>query len=116
MPAKRGKNKKHALLFIDLDYFKNINDSLGHPFGDKVLSDTAAHLKKLFGDNEIVGRFGGDEFLVLLRNVTKDQAQAKAETVLKTIPLEIEHQGTLLSMTCSIGIAMYNNADKSYDE
>ncbi len=108
--------KTHALFFIDLDCFKNVNDTMGHPFGDKVLKCMAERIGKVFSNEDIIGRFGGDEFLVLLRDVTLIQARQKAMTVLQALPCEIEENGVKVCVTCSIGIAMHVGGDKSFDE
>lgn len=64
---------KHALMIIDLDGFKAINDNFGHLFGDAVISDLATSIKKSFPASDIIGRVGGDEFVVLVKNVTKGE-------------------------------------------
>ena len=63
--ATGAKGRQHALLFIDLDQFKKVNDTLGHPFGDSLLCEASKRLQALFDSNSIVARFGGDEFVVL---------------------------------------------------
>ncbi len=57
----------HAFLIVDIDNFKSVNDNLGHVFGDKVLFEVSKHLKPIFRKDDIVGRIGGDEFIVFLK-------------------------------------------------
>ncbi len=68
--AQRG-NTRAAILFIDLDYFKNINDLLGHTIGDQLLREVAQRLNRCVRDTDAVSRQGGDEFMVLLQGLTK---------------------------------------------
>lgn len=113
-----GKNHdKHALLFIDLDYFKLVNDNLGHPFGDRILKETAKKLKTLFRESDIVGRFGGDEFLVLLRNVSsKKDIEIKSQRVLDELPFCYMENDFEICVTCSIGIATCDGRRKTFDQ
>ncbi|UDN56588.1 GGDEF domain-containing protein [Clostridioides sp. ES-S-0010-02] len=72
----------HAFLIIDIDNFKSINDNLGHVFGDKVLYEVSKQLKPIFRNNDIVGRIGGDEFIVFLKNIQSfENAKSKAEKI-----------------------------------
>lgn len=97
-----------ALLFIDLDHFKNVNDSLGHEIGDHLLVQVASRLKTTLGEHDIVSRQGGDEFVVLLtRNQSESLVARQIEAILASFstPFIIaEHE---LSITASIGVAMY---------
>lgn len=67
--ASGTQNEKHAFLIVDIDDFKGVNDTLGHHFGDMVLTDISGKISKLFTKRDIVGRIGGDEFVIFLRNV-----------------------------------------------
>lgn len=69
---EEGSGKQHALFIIDVDNFKAVNDNLGHLFGDGVLSDIAGTLVKLFNPRDLVGRIGGDEFMVLMKDLSDD--------------------------------------------
>lgn len=64
-----GKAGKHVFFIIDLDYFKQINDNFGHAFGDAVLSQISAKVKTMFRDDDILGRIGGDEFVIFMKNI-----------------------------------------------
>ncbi len=109
-------NSKLAVIFIDLDNFKTINDTLGHPIGDALLKAVAARLCKCLRDTDTLSRQGGDEFLILLTGVHDPESITVAvEKLLKglTAPFEIEnHQ---LSTSISIGIAVYPDDCKDFD-
>lgn len=102
------KSAKHALMIIDIDGFKAINDNFGHLFGDAVISDLAATIKGKFRDSDIVGRVGGDEFIVLLQNITEpaflhQKAQALLDSLRRSYPTDY----TEYKVSGSIGIAIY---------
>lgn len=105
--AKR-RRKKLAVLFLDLDRFKHINDSLGHGIGDRVLQSVAERLRQCVRTTDTVSRQGGDEFVVLLSEVRKLQdAAVCAEKILAALsePFMIDHH--TLYLTTSIGISTY---------
>ncbi len=119
--AEEGKDKKHAFLMIDIDYFKNLNDTLGHVFGDKVLKDVTAKIASLFRKEDIIGRIGGDEFCALLKNITcEDYAKAKAKELCKKIYCTYKDEENTNATACiisiSIGIAIYNKHGHTYEE
>lgn len=104
----RGSGDRFAVLFIDLDGFKVINDSLGHDVGDKVLIEIAARLSEVHRDEDMLSRFGGDEFLVLVDRVGgRADAAAVAHKMLEAIerPLQIGSMSAQLSG--SVGVAMF---------
>lgn len=105
--ARRYRDKV-ALLFIDLDEFKLVNDSLGHSVGDLVLQQVAERLVRCSRKCDTVARLGGDEFAIVLGSVndTTDVAIA-ADRINRTIATEFEISGTSLSSSCSIGISVY---------
>lgn len=105
--AKRNKDKV-AVLFLDLDDFKKVNDTLGHEFGDKLLIEAAARLTKVIRKSDTVGRLGGDEFIILLKGLTSaEHVQPVADNLINEFrrPFVIENRELLL--TSSIGIALY---------
>lgn len=106
---KAQQQKEHlAILFLDLDRFKNINDSLGHASGDWVLQTVAARLRGCIGDANLIARIGGDEFTVLLEGITgKDAAETLAKAILTELERPVTLDGHELRLTTSIGIAMY---------
>jgi diguanylate cyclase (GGDEF)-like protein/PAS domain S-box-containing protein len=105
--ARRQKDKV-ALLFLDLDRFKDINDSLGHSLGDLLLQEVAERLKRWGREQDTVARLGGDEFLITLTQVTDvpDVAVA-AERLMDAMTAEFIIQGHSLSVSCSIGISIF---------
>lgn len=106
----RNNNEFHfAILFIDLDGFKPINDGLGHKAGDAVLIEVAKRLQTCLRKGDIVGRYGGDEFTLLVNNVTgKADAIRVAERVLRKLPEPID-VGRPVQVGGSIGIALSTN-------
>jgi diguanylate cyclase (GGDEF)-like protein/PAS domain S-box-containing protein len=113
--ARRQKDKV-ALLFLDLDGFKNINDSLGHSVGDLLLQEVAERLKTWGREQDTVARLGGDEFLIMLTNVTDvPDAAVAAERLMDAMTAEFVVQGHLLKVSCSIGISIFPEHGKDCD-
>ena len=104
--ARRSKSQL-ALMFIDVDRFKDINDTLGHSIGDAFLIEIAKRLQLVLREEDIASRLGGDEFILMLPNNGADGAARVAEKVLEVIsqPYQIEQYD--LAVTASIGIALY---------
>jgi diguanylate cyclase (GGDEF)-like protein/PAS domain S-box-containing protein len=105
--AKRNRDKT-AVLFLDLDDFKTVNDSLGHEAGDKLLIEAANRLRSAVREEDTVGRLGGDEFIVLLRALSEDEQSLKVTEHLLDLfrePFTIDNRELVL--TVSIGIAIY---------
>lgn len=101
--------EKAALIFFDLDDFKLINDTYGHQAGDEVILSVAKHLKTVFRRQDILARFGGDEFVVLMRNV-----QDKV-TVVEKVQRLIEQHDNVLGVTKSVGVSFYPDSAKEYE-
>lgn len=100
--------RSFAVMFIDLDKFKSINDTYGHGIGDKVLQKVAARLQTCVRDEDTVSRVGGDEFLCLLMEVDEDANVAKiADSMIEKISETCELNDIKLSVKPSIGIAIY---------
>ena len=103
--ARRGAT---AVLFIDLDRFKVINDSLGHGVGDLLLKAVGQRLQKVIGRQEVVGRLGGDEFLIIIPDLKETQdAAILSQAVLDALAPAFDIKGRVLFVTPSIGIALY---------
>ena len=97
-----------AVLFIDIDNFKSINDSYGHGLGDKVLLMMANRLQSFIRDEDTVSRWGGDEFVCLLLEVKQEADVTRlAEKMVNRIAAACEFNGIVLSIRASIGIAIY---------
>jgi len=104
----RRERQRLAVLYIDLDRFKQVNDSLGHDMGDQLLREAARRLTSCVRASDTVGRVGGDEFVVLLRGMDRpEHATAVAEKILSCMDGAFELAGQPLEMCCSIGIACY---------
>ncbi len=106
--AKRSR-QHYAVMFIDLDRFKLINDSLGHHVGDLLLQIIAVRLKNCLRESDIVSRFGGDEFVVMLPEIEDIEHISKiAEKIITSIEQPFENlDGNDIQTSCSIGIAIY---------
>jgi len=104
----RRYNRNFAVLFIDLDRFKNINDTLGHEAGDRLLQEMGARLTQTVRASDVVARLGGDEFVVLVQEVSEaKQVEAVARKVLFTLVKPMVVQGQECRVTASIGICMF---------
>jgi diguanylate cyclase (GGDEF)-like protein len=106
--AAEVSQNSFAVLFLDLNKFKNINDSLGHDIGDQLLVVAAERLTKAIGPNDIACRLGGDEFILLLPDITNPAAAGEtAENVCKAFTKPISVNNNELLITVSIGISIY---------
>ena len=103
--ACAANGTRSAVCFVDLDQFKYINDTCGHPAGDQLLRLAAQQLRDSVRSDDFVARFGGDEFVILLRNVSRPQARSIADKVLAQMR-SISHveQGHVFHLQCSIGV------------
>jgi diguanylate cyclase (GGDEF)-like protein/PAS domain S-box-containing protein len=104
------KRSRLAFMFIDLDRFKTINDSLGHDVGDELLKRVAARLSACVRASDTVARLGGDEFAVILENLPDDAhegAQSVAEKMISSLAAPIMINGQHLNTSCSIGIGVF---------
>ena len=104
-----------GVLFIDIDNFKEINDQNGHEFGDEFLRHVARNLQKVFKDHHLVGRMGGDEFLVVMRDVTKPIFTQAATKLLKAINTPFQYKGRTIIGSISVGIHLGTGQDKPED-
>lgn len=95
------------LMFIDLDDFKKINDSMGHAAGDRLLVMVASRMRQLIEEDEVLARYGGDEFLILLHNKPDERVQALADSVLSALRLPFALDGGTFYISGSVGIARY---------
>jgi len=101
------KDQMHALLMIDCDDFKSVNDNFGHAVGDEVIKYFASVLKRTFRDSDIKGRFGGDEFMVFMKNTTKDATTLRANQLNEAIRKPYLKDGKEINISCSIGVAYF---------
>ena len=106
-----------ALLYIDLDQFKYINDTLGHAAGDRLLIEFSALLKSHLREGDLLSRFGGDEFTVLLYNVDEAAAVKVADNLRLTVErYRFLEQGNVYNVSCSLGVSLIDNTTQSVDE
>ena len=112
MAARTGE--RVAVLFLDLDRFKMVNDTLGHSVGDALLVELGKRLRGSLRESDIVARMGGDEFILVLRHMTcREDATHKANQILNAIHPPFELEGHELHVTASIGISMFPDDGKT---
>ncbi|MBZ9691980.1 EAL domain-containing protein [Clostridium sp. M14] len=112
-----AKEKYHALMIIDIDNFKSVNDNLGHMFGDSVLSEVSSSIKKVFKESDIVGRIGGDEFIIFIKNISSYEVISQKANDLCTVFKSIyTGENNDFKISCSIGISIYPTHGITYDE
>ncbi|MFW0755531.1 putative bifunctional diguanylate cyclase/phosphodiesterase [Pseudomonas sp. H11T01] len=108
---------KLAVLFLDIDHFKRINDSLGHDAGDELLKVLACHIKSTTrSHDDVVARFGGDEFCILISLHEHDEARHMAQRIMQKMKEPIELSGRRMVMTTSIGISVFPDDGKTCEE
>ena len=107
LKEKSAGKKMEALFLLDLDYFKQINDTFGHQTGDRVLCDVAEKLRLSLRSNDLIGRLGGDEFIVFVRGAdNEDGFRRCAEKLNSVLMKKYEENGKEVSISASIGIAV----------
>ena len=112
-----GKHGKHAMLMIDIDDFKGINDDHGHRVGDSVISALGVELNHIFRASDIKGRIGGDEFMILMKDIEGiDLIVNKAEAIGQIFMNSEVDENKKIAVTASIGIAIYDKDGSTYEE
>jgi len=115
--AGREENSLAAMLILDLDNFKAINDSYGHLYGDSVLSQIGSKLRQMFRSQDIIGRIGGDEFLIFLQNIpSEDLVYSRCELILDTFRRLFKELAPNANASCSIGVAMVPTHGTGFNE
>ncbi|MNW39512.1 Cyclic di-GMP phosphodiesterase Gmr [compost metagenome] len=104
------KKENLALLSLDLDQFKEVNDTYGHQAGDQLLREISKHLKQVTNKNQLAYRMGGDEFLFIMKNFDANKVEILAGLILDNISRPYYIQGRDISVTGSIGISMSQGA------
>lgn len=107
----QAADRHHACLFLDLDNFKLVNDCYGHEAGDKLLQDVTGILVDNFRKTDVIGRFGGDEFIVWMNGTSLENAQKKAEKLVR----QLRNLGGI-AVSASVGLAAYPDHGGSYGE
>lgn len=105
-----------ALFVVDIDHFKEANDIHGHQFGDLVLQRFAERLQEIFVTDDIIGRFGGDEFVVLLKNVDGAEIVTDRARAITSMASGLKFTGKELKLSASVGVAVFSGAGKNYAE
>lgn len=104
-----------SILMIDIDYFKSVNDNFGHDAGDKVLKELSASIKRNIRGSDFVGRWGGEEFIVILPETDIISASMVAEKLRKVVEsMDVENGNDFIKITISIGVAEYNGIGDMY--
>ncbi|WP_054343316.1 GGDEF domain-containing protein [Neptunomonas antarctica] len=111
----RRKNLNPSILFIDLDGFKEVNDTHGHSVGDQALIHFAKKTKALLRESDIFGRLGGDEFLILIEDSTQEGAHNLASKILSNLETPFISKNSFSQLSASIGIAIYKNHAETLD-
>ncbi|MHC6224396.1 putative bifunctional diguanylate cyclase/phosphodiesterase [Pseudomonas sp. X10] len=105
-----------AVMFLDIDHFKRINDSLGHAAGDELLKVIAGHIKAATRSQDVVARFGGDEFCILTSLNNRDEARHLAQRIMQRMKDPIHLAGRRMVMTTSIGISIFPDDGRTSEE
>lgn len=112
-----AKNNRVTIVILDVDHFKTINDTYGHLYGDKVLSRIGNKLKDIVGEEGVVGRIGGDEFMIVLNGINDDQILRSMLRAIRTqIKWEFSGDFEDFLITCSLGAAICPNNGKEFEE
>ena len=105
-----------GLIYLDLDHFKNVNDSLGHPIGDKLLVEVAHRLRESVREIDTVSRIGGDEFVILVNEIRSYENIAEiSRKILEKLSIPFNVDNIQLNVTCSIGACLYPNDGEDFD-
>ncbi len=104
-----------ALLFVDIDNFKYVNDTMGHAFGDRLIQHAGQRLEEIIGERGGIYRFGGDEFIVLLA-MSREEADEAAAEILSAFKETVDVDGSLLRISMSIGMSLYPEHGKDIEE
>lgn len=113
--SEKDRNRNAVLIMLDLDNFKEINDRFGHPVGDEILCEAAQKLRKCFRAEDIVGRLGGDEYIVFLRNMPhKSDIHPVLKRLVRELTIVRKKEGESITVTSSVGAAFCG--DQSYEE
>lgn len=113
--SKRN-NSIGALMFLDLDHFKSINDTFGHQVGDQLLIEISKRLKECVRESDTVARLAGDEFTIILPQITRSEdAAIVADNIINSIIKEYTLSGNKIRVTCSVGISIFPNDGNTSD-
>ena len=114
--VEKNSTENACFIFIDMDHFKSINDRFGHSVGDHVIKDTAKKIQLLFANFDLVGRFGGDEFCVFMKEIPRDTLIDRLKFAVKKMEQEYSFDGGVVKLSASIGAAYCKKSDVGYKE
>lgn len=110
------KEKRIVIAILDVDHFKSVNDTFGHLYGDKVLARVGGRLKEIVGEDGVIGRIGGDEFMIVFNGLDEDQVLRGMLRAIRTqIKWEFAEDFENLSITCSIGASIFPVNGRDYE-
>ena len=112
--VKGYENNPCAFLLIDIDNFKNVNDTLGHAAGDEVIREISHRIISLFRTDDILGRIGGDEFVVFMKHTPKEAAERKALLVCENLRMDIGNDKESVHVSATVGIALAPDDGKDF--
>lgn len=113
----KHRDKAHMLLMVDIDDFKKVNDNYGHQSGDEILMYAIRNLREYYKDGEIIGRVGGDEFVVFIGNVeNKQRLIEKAQKLKELLQTPYRNGAVEIPISASLGVSMYPTDGKTYEE
>lgn len=116
LSEERSRNANHAMIVLDLDNFKEINDYFGHLYGDALLLEISNRIKSLFRASDIVGRIGGDEFMIFMKNIKNvDIVYKKIGDLCNLVNENYSYFNTDLAITTSVGVALYPDAGRDFE-
>lgn len=111
------KEKRIVIAILDVDHFKSVNDTFGHLYGDKVLARVGGRLKEIVGEDGVIGRIGGDEFMIVFNGLDDDQILRGMLRAIRTqIKWEFAEDFENLSITCSIGASIFPVNGRDYED
>ncbi len=112
-----NEGKQGVIFTVDLDNFGVVNDKFGHFFGDEIIEDASQNLKNCFRDQDIIGRVGGDQFIVYVENINSmELIQRKAQAILKNIDKTYKLNGDEFRITASVGVAMITDDENDFEK
>jgi len=111
------KEKRIVIAILDVDHFKSVNDTFGHLYGDKVLARVGGRLKEIVGEDGVIGRIGGDEFMIVFNGLDDDQVlRGMLRAIRMQIKWEFAEDFENLSITCSIGASIFPVNGRDYED
>lgn len=114
--VEKNSTENACFVFIDMDHFKDINDQFGHSVGDQVIKETARKIQLLFANFDLVGRFGGDEFCVFVKDIPRDTLIDRLKFAVKKMEAEYPFEGGVVKLSASIGAAYCKKEHVGYKE